>query len=883
MKAYRRWYFTLGILLMILGGFKVGMSAESGKSQIHRKILSNGLVAILEENHRAPVVAVQVWVKVGSIYESEKIAGITHLIEHMIFKGTERRGPGEIAETIEAHGGYINAFTSYDYTCYYIVGPREILEVALDILSDAVFHATFEARELEREKEVVLEEMRMREDRPLIVLSEKVLEVAYRKYPYRRPIIGYEKTVRKLTRKDLLDYVRRYYVPSNMAVVVVGDVEARRALGLIEKYFGKVPPRKAPATRFPEEPYVSRPRAVTVHKPVEENYFEIVLPAPSLVEPEAPVMDVLAALLGEGHSSRLYLKLRRRLGLVHSVEAAAFTPAGPGLFEVYGTAPPENLRAAIKETLVEIFRLKYEAVPEDELQRAKIKVLSDFVYSRETMEGEARKLGTFEMVAGDPHKARRYMEAVRRVKPEDLLEAAQKYFLPQKVVAGILTAEGELSDEELARLVEEAELEAQGVAVGELGPVVPPIYRKLSNGLRIIIQPLRDVPSVGLALVFPGGLRFETPDTNGLFRALVTVWPRATRKHSAEELAALVEALGGKIRGFSGRNTFGLEATFLAEGFAEGLELFLEVLREPAFSESEVDKARPELISALLRQEDQPVQVALKEFYRVMFSPHPYGLNLLGARDFFEKLSGEVLKRAYARYVRPDKGVLAIVGDVEPEKVLERLEKALSGWVAPPEPLPEDRSPPALTGPRITTVSKRAEQTHILLGFRAVGLRDEDRYALEVLNAVLAGQGGRLFRALRDEKALAYAVTSFLTLGVNTGSMALYIGCAPDKKDEALFGLWNEIARVRERGVTEEELARAKNWLIGNYETDLQTNLSQAMDRALNEALGLGFNYFYRYLEGIKGVSQEEVQAAARKYLDDQAYVLVILEPEETQ
>jgi len=215
--------------------------------------------------------------------------------------------------------------------------------------------------------------------------------------------------------------------------------------------------------------------------------------------------------------------------------------------------------------------------------------------------------------------------------------------------------------------------------------------------------------------------------------------------------------------------------------------------------------------------------------------------------------------------------------------VLSVLEKALSDWEAPPEPLPEDQTPPALPGPRITTVTKAAEQAHLLLGFRTPGLSAEDRYALEVLNAVLAGQGGRLFRTLRDEEALAYSVTSFLTLGVNTGALVLYIGCAPDKKDEALSGLWREITRLKEGGVSEEELSRAKNWLIGRYETELQTNLSQAMDRALNEALGLGFNYFYRYIENIRQVSAEEVQEAARKYLDDQHYVLVILTPAETQ
>ncbi|RUM88593.1 MAG: insulinase family protein [Thermodesulfatator sp.] len=872
-------FLVLGMAILVLGGFKLAR-AEKVSASIHKETLKNGLVAVVEENHRAPVVAVQVWVRAGSVYESERLAGITHLIEHMIFKGTEKRGPGEIAETIEAHGGYINAFTSYDYTCYYVVGPREILEIALDILSDAVFHATFDPQELAREKEVVLEEMRMREDRPMIVLAEKVMEEAYQRYPYRRPVIGSEKTVRAITRKDILAYVKRFYVPENMAVVVVGDVEASRALSLIQRYFGRAPARKPPRVKLPQETYVQAPRGFAVQRPVEENYFEVVLPAPPLTQPEAPVMDVVAALLGEGHSSRLYLKLRQRLNLVSSVEASAFTPAGPGLFEIYGTAPAENLKAALKETLVEVFRLKYELVPEEELRKARIQVLSDFVHSRETMEGEARKLGTFQMVSGDPQAAEEYFEAVKRVSPEAVRQAAQKYFDPQKVVAGILSAEVGLTSKELRQLVKEAELEAQGVTVPEMGPVVPPVFRILSNGLRVIVQPLRDVPSVGMALVFPGGLRYETPETNGLFRALTTVWPRATRKHSAEELAEEIEALGGQVTGFSGRNTFGLEASFLSDGFSKGLKLFLEILREPALSPKDLDQARPELLSALYRQEDQPLQVALREFYRVMFSPHPYGLNVLGSKEFFEKVSAEDLRRAYDRYVRPDTGVLAIVGDVEPEKVLSLLEKALADWEAPPEPLPVDQKPPALPGPRITTVTKPSEQVHLLLGFRTPGLSAEDRYALEVLNAVMAGQGGRLFRTLRDQEALAYTVTSFLSLGVNTGALALYIGCAPDKKEEALAGLWREIARLEEGGISEEELSRAKNWLIGRYETELQTNLSQAMDRALNEVLGLGFNYFYQYIENIRQVRAEEVQEAARKYLDDQHYVLVILTPE---
>ena len=253
------------------------------KPGLHKYTLPNGLTAIVEENRRAPVVAVQVWVKVGSIYESEKLAGITHLIEHMIFKGTKTRGPGEIAGTIEAYGGYINAFTSYDYTCYYIVGPRELLEVALDILSDALFNSVFDPQELEREKEVVLEEMRMREDRPMIVLTEEVLKTAYQRHPYRRPIIGYEDTIKKISRKDILDYIKKFYVPKNMAVVVVGDIEAEKTFALIERYFGRVSGKSPPRVTFPEESYVDRPRPVVINRPVGKGILKScfrLLPSP---------------------------------------------------------------------------------------------------------------------------------------------------------------------------------------------------------------------------------------------------------------------------------------------------------------------------------------------------------------------------------------------------------------------------------------------------------------------------------------------------------------------------------------------------------------------------------------------------------------------------
>jgi len=339
--------------------------------------------------------------------------------------------------------------------------------------------------------------------------------------------------------------------------------------------------------------------------------------------------------------------------------------------------------------------------------------------------------------------------------------------------------------------------------------------------------------------------------------------------------------MGGQIEGFSGRNTFGLEASFLADYFEEGLKLFVEVTLHPSFSPEELDKARPELLAAISRQEDNPLSLALREFYRLLFSPHPYGLNILGDPQVIQKLSSEDLQRAYKHYVRPDKGVLAIVGDVDPDKTMAMVEKLFGSWEAPDRELPQDRDLAPLFEPRISTIALDREQVHLVLGFRTVGLASPERFSLEVLNAILAGQGGRLFKTLRDREALAYTVTSFLTFGTNAGGLGFYIATAPQKKKVALEGLWREIARVTQEGVTLEELARAKNWLVGHYQTGLQTNSAQAMEQALNEVLGLGYNFGLRYVQKIQEVDLKDVQEVARKYLQNQPYVLVTVGPTE--
>jgi zinc protease len=847
---------------------------------LNKTRLSNGVTAIVKENHRAPVVAVQVWVQAGSVYETEKEKGITHLIEHMIFKGTEKRGPGEVAKEIESVGGSINAYTSLDYTVYHCIVPKQFMKKAMDVLCDAVFHSSFDPEELEREKKVVLEEIRMRDDRPKARLSRLLMETAYKTHPYGFPVIGYPETVESFGRKDILAYMERRYRPSQIAVVVVGDVEASQVMPVIQDTFGSVTEKEPQEFIYPSEPRQDSPRIAMEAMEIQEGYLAVAFSGlPDFNAPDVPALDVLSALLGKGESSRLTSSLRNRLELVHSIDAVSLTPAGPGIFEITASLDPEKIREALSQIFREIFLLKNEKIIEKELERAKVQVETDFVYSQETMEGEARKLGVFETLSRDPHAEKFYLEKVREVTAQDVQRVAGQIFRQENISVAMVMPEDsmpELTSQELAITVQEAELLARGIESGG-GTLISPVKRfSLSNGLTVLVQEAPGVPTAAVTMVFPGGVRYESEKTSGLFNFIAKAWTKGTEARSAQVIAELTEGLGSSISGFSGQNTLGLQGRFLSQNLNEGLALFTEILLAPTFPSEETDKLRPLILAEIKSQDDYLPGVAVREFRRLLFSPHPYGMDPLGKASVIKSISSKDLLETYRNFVIPDRGVLSIVGDIRAEEILSSIETMLGVWSLKAEPvLSTPPEPDPLSAPKILTLKREKQQVHIVLGFPGTTFNNPDRYALQVLNAILSGQGGRLFINLRDKDSLAYSVTSFLGLGLDYGSFAFYIACAPEKKDLALKALWSEIYMATGKPVSDDELERAKKWLIGTHEIGLQTNKAQALDMALNELYGLGYNFASEYVRKIDEVNADQVLDVARKFMNSEQYVLI--------
>ncbi len=868
---FHRLALLLSILALTSCALSTGPDREltTHRENLLRTTLKNGLKVLLVEDHAAPVVALNVWVRVGSADEKPDEGGMAHVFEHMLFKGTERRAVGEIARTVEAAGGHINAFTGFDMTVYHITMASRDMTVGIDVLADAVLHSTFDPGELAKEQEVILEEIRRGLDSPHRVLSQSVFDTAYQQHPYRLPVIGTEELVKSFSREQLLDFFERWYVPNNMTFVAVGDLNPKATLKQIREAFSDVEPRPDLSHPRQAESQQSTPRSIVVRRSFKQTLLGLAYPITAFSDPDTPYLDLLSMVLGSGDSSRLYRNVKDRLDYVYTISTSAYTPLDPGLFFVDATVETERIEDAIGSISSELQRMRAFGPSEVELERARVNLLANQVYEKETMQGQARKIGYYESLGGGVEAEAAYLEKVKRATPEDLQRMAQKYLQPEHVNIAVLLPEDERPDLQAASLLTAL------TAVGDGGRklVGTPIRDGISgyvlpNGLRVIVKPNHSIPLVAMRLSFNGGQLGETEETQGLTSFLAEMLERGTQQRSAAQLAAEVEGIAGSLGGFSGRNSFGLTAEFLTDSLDIGLDLFADVLLHPAFPPDEIEKVRTERLAALKRREDRLSLQAFELFAKELFIGHPYRFPLIGNEASLERLEREELARYYATYAQPTNGVLSIVGDVEPDAIVEAFASKLSDWQGPEKvELPARKLPPEPQGPREVSLEKNKSQVHILLGFAGLALDDPDLAALDVLTQILSGQGGRLFLELRDRKSLAYSVSAFSIEGIDTGSFGVYIASAPEKLEEAIEGLRRELRRILEEPITAEEVERAKGFLIGTQAVSLQPYGTQASLLSLEELYGLGAAHYLDYEKRIQAVTLDDLQRVAERVI----------------
>ncbi|HIL00590.1 MAG TPA: insulinase family protein [Myxococcales bacterium] len=904
------------------------ISADSvAEEDVYYQKLENGLTLLLRETHRVPVANVQVWAGVGSADERPDEAGLAHFHEHMLFKGTPSRGVGEVAGEIEGAGGRVNAYTSFDVTVYHATVPSVALGTAVDVLADAVGNSIFDPEEIQREQQVVIEEIRRSEDSPGHVLSDLSYRQAYQVHPYRAPILGTPESVASLDHDRCVAFFQRWYAPDNLTWVAAGDFDARALAGDLAERFASARPAGARRSRA-AEPRPDTPRSAVERRPFEAQRFDLSWPSARFRDPDATYLDLLAFVLGECESSRLVRNIREGAALVDRIDCSSYTPYDRGLFSIGLESNEARSRAALEAIAAEVERLRIEPVSEDELERARANFLASEHFERESVSGMASKLGSFEVLGGDWQSETRYFETLRGATREDLLRVAQKYLAPEHLAAAALVPDqpGDTLDAEAmasalgqgadrarknfratpspASPPRNAKANGSGASVpgkserlssGGLSParVGSPASSRpattgspeaitsypLPGGAVLHVASRRDIPVVALRAAFTGGLLAETEQTAGLSCFLASMWSRGTAKLSAAEFAEAVEDLAADISGFSGRSSLGLTLEATSDKLAPTLDLFRDVLLEPRFAPDEFERERRETLAAIDRREDQLAQRAFQLFSRTEFLEHPYRLPMLGDREGVEAFTPELVRAHHDRLIRAPNLVIAAAGDVDGDRLAEDLSERLAGLPGgefqPSSPPEEIRA----EGIRRAAEEKDRAQAHLVVGFRGLAVDDPDRFTLEIISQLLAGQGGRLFLDLRDRRSLAYSVSAMNVEGVAPGFFAVYIGCAPEKVEEARSGIFEHLEALVAAPPDADELARTQRNLVGNFAIDQQRSAGRAAHIALDALYGLGPTAHLAYPERVAAIEREDVLRVAQRILRMDAYTEALIRP----
>ena len=830
------------------------------------RTLDNGLEIIVQEDHSHPLVSVQVWVKAGSICEEKWTgAGLAHLVEHMLFKGTHQRTAQEISQEIQAQGGQVNAYTSFNRTVYWIDGLAEHMGGYLDVLADMVRHSKFDAEELMREMDVIRREMAMDNDDPNSAAQHLMQATAFRKHPLRHPVIGYREVFDQVGREDVVGFVRRHYVPNNCFVVITGDVNTESAIAAVGKHFGAWQRRPYESLLLPEEPRQQGPRKNSRTFATELTRLSFGWVIPGEADEDKAALDVLGFLLGSGRSSRLYQELREKSGIAHYVWAGAWATQECGLFNVEVECEPDDVSKAEKAVIEVIDRMKQKGPTVAELSKAVYSTLGGQLRSLTTTRGQAASLGHGWLAAGSLDFAAIYLKAVERLTPAKIQDAARRYLDPQRTSVVVVEPQS-------------AAIQQSAAAAGAKCETIERMV--LPNGLTLIVGENAKLPLVSMRAQFLAGVPVETDANAGVTQITAQMLMKGTRKRSAEELASVLESRGGGIMAQGDAHRLILGADVMRGDEALGLDLIADLALNARLPKDQLPLVQKRQIAAIREEQEDPLTVALRLCRKKVFASVPYARTALGTEASVKSITTDGCREVLSRYVSGANGVISVFGDVKAKAVRSLVEKAFaklpkgrrdaSGAVAF-----DAKSKP---GEWVQRLDK--EQAVLVFGFRTVGLRDQDSYALSLIDEACSDMGSRLFNRIREELGLAYYVGAQAFAALGAGAFYFYVGTDAKKIVLAEKEMMLQIADLAKNGLTAGEIERAKTTWRSSWLRSQQGNTALADGTGWDELNGQGHNHFQRLPDIIENVSASEVKRVAGKYLGaSKAFVVRVMPP----
>jgi len=845
--------------------------------------LKNKLKVILVPSHKSPVVSVQMWVKTGSADEKKGEEGISHFIEHLVFKGTDKYKVGEIASTVEASGGELNAYTSYDQTVFYVTISKSFKEVALDVVSQMMGHPTFDSAEVDSEREVVCEEIKMGMDSPGRQSSQLLFSSVFSKHPYGLPVIGYEKNVRSWSVKKIKQFYQSRYVPTNMCLIVSGDFDEKEMRTQVTQYFSDFKSYKLKKIKRAKEPSAKKIVYKTRQKELKESTVNIAFKIPNIKHKDIPALDVLSMVLGQGETSRLYNKMRLENNVVNGVSAFSYSPQDPGLFSINFRQLDQKPEEAFKYIFSEIEKIKNSEITWDEIKKSVVILSSEQFYSIETVDGIANKIGSAQFYMNDTSAHEKYLKQIQKITPQRLLKVAKKYLTEKSVYYSMLSSLDVAKSESILKSGHKQWLEiiANNKKVKQTKNnnkkiKIPKIeFKKLKQttaskyevfntdkGTKIIFQKTSEIPTVSAKILFGGGARLETIETMGITELLTRTWLGGTSHKSENEILKTIEESAAGLSPFGGKNTVGLSVDYMKPFEKKILDLVSEVVLEPKLPSDVLEREIDNMLRLMKTKDDQPSYLCGKQFVQNMFPNHPIAYDALGSEASLKNLSSEELKKYLKSLLSPENTLVVVVGDFEKKnwiKTIEELEKNFGKNNRQLKKFPVEN----LKENKRFFLEKDKEQSHVIVGWRGLNITDKDRYVLQTIQAIMSGQGGRLFIELRDKNSLAYSVSPIHMEGLECGYFGGYIACSPDKVEKSIEMFHQEFKKICSEKVLSPELERAKKYLIGQNDIGLQRKSAICNTIAFDDFYGNDFEESLNIAKIYHAITSEDVMRVA--------------------
>jgi zinc protease len=828
--------------------------------------LPNGLDVIVQEDHAHPLASVQVWVRAGSIHEDEwSGGGMAHLCEHMLFKGTPTRSAQQISQEIQALGGYVNAYTSFNRTVYYIEGLAEKAGGYMAILADMVQRSKFDPEELTREKEVIRREMAMDFDDPGSTGQHLLQSTAFKRHPLRHPIIGHREVFDQISHADLVQFVKRHYSPNNCFLVITGAVDAEAVKALAAEHFGAWQRQPGDPVHLPVEPVQHAPRRATTTFATDITRISVGWPIPGDAHPDKPVLDVIAFLLASGRSSRLYKELRDARSLAHSVWAGAWSSAECGLFSLDVECDPADATEAEVAALEVLQQLLDKGPSPEELKKAIKATLAAQHRTLATTRGQAASLGNGWLVAHSLEHSQHYLRLIQKMTVRRVQEVAQQYFVPQRSSTVVV--------EPISESTKTAESKAPALVRQPVEKLVLP------NGLTVLLGHNPRLPLVSLRAGFLAGVLAETDSNAGVTQVAAQLMLKGTKTRTAEQLASALEERGGSLHANGDAHRLTLGAEVVAGDEALALELMHDLATQATLSAAALESVKKRQLASIREEQEDPLTVALRQARREIFAGTAFARTALGTLNSVPSLKPADCRAHLKSHLVGGNGVLAVFGDFNPAKLKKQIATTLGKLPKGPRHLADLTQLPHHGVPGDWDNPMEKEQAVLVVGFRTVGLHHPDSYVLSMIDGACSDMGSRLFNRIREELGLAYYVGAQTFLAYGAGAFYFYVGTDPAKLKLARKEMLGQITDLAKKGLQADELARAKTTWKSSWLRAQQGNGPLADTMAWDELNGQGYEHFQRLPQIIGDITLKQVQTVAAKYLQPKNAFITQVQP----